>query len=291
MGKMVSKNKYASMYDFAMVIHQLLRSDRDVNLGCGGMTGEGKSTFTTLLQKIYSKIAGVPWTFNNMTWDRDEMMTWIDGKKGSKIVEGLREGQVAEYSPILPDELFHMFYRRNWWQDDQIEAIATFNMCRDRHLFVAGNIPNFWKLDGAFTERVRFYVYIPKRGIAWVFQQENNPFASDQWNQNENMRTFRKNRNPYGCPNFLFEIHFPDWDEREKKAYYRVRNRKRLKALEKKPKKNENVKYLKQRNDLIILLIKVGITQKDIASRLNVKPQTISYIVKKSKKQITSKGS
>lgn len=223
----MSNHRIATITEFAFMIHKLLRSDRDVNLGCSGMTGEGKSTFTTILQKEYSRIAGVDWSFNNMTWDRDEMMKWIDGEGESK------EGQKPEYTAILPDELFHMFYRRNWHDSGQINSIATFNMCRDRHLFLAGNVPNFWKLDTAFVERIRFYAYVPRRGVAWVFEQENNPFATDQWNQDLNRKQFRKEGKPYNCPNFLFEIHFSDWDEEEKKEYYKIRNEKRVKALNK----------------------------------------------------------
>lgn len=280
--------KIETIQGFAKFIRKLLVSDRDVNLGTGGMTGEGKSTFTTKLLKEYCNISGIRWNFNMMTWDRDEMMMWIDGKKGSKIdiVTGLKEGQLPEYSPINPDELFHMFYRRNWWKDEQIEAISTFNMCRDRHLLIAGNIPNFWKLDTAFTERIRFYAYIPKRGLAWIFQQENNPFASDQWNQNENMKIFRKHSNPYKCPNFLFEIHFDDWDETEKARYLKIRNVKRVKAMQKKNPNKENSKYLAQRNKLITYMVEdIEIKQKDVAKVLKVKPQTINYIIKKSKKQ------
>lgn len=201
-----------TMDDFAQTIYDILLSDRDVNIGCGGFTGEGKTTFSSHLQKKYAKKANNKWTFKNMTWSRKELITWIDGERKSEKNKdtGLRKGQLPEYTAVLPDELFAMFYRRNWHDEGQIDAIATFNMCRDRHLFLCGNIPNFWELDTGFTSRIRFYVYIPKRGIAWVFEQENNPFCVDNWNARENKKTFRKYGNPYKCPNFLFEIHFDD---------------------------------------------------------------------------------
>ncbi len=75
-------------------------------------------------------------------------------------------------------------------------------MCRDRHLLIGGNIPNFWDLDTAFNSRIRFYVYIPNRGVAWVFEQENNPFSNDVWNRSKNEKGFRKYKNPYLLPNF-----------------------------------------------------------------------------------------
>lgn len=239
---------------FAEIIFQFLKSDRDVVVGVGGFTGEGKSTFTTKLQKEYAKVSGTPWGFHRMTWSRDELLKWIDGKEGSEPgPDGLREGQLPEYSAILPDELFTMFYRRNWYDDDQISAIATFNMCRDRHLFVAGNVPDFWDLDTGFVKRVRFYVYIPERGRAWIFQQENNPFATDPWNISENRKSFRKKKNPYSIKNFVCEIHFPDWDPEEKKQYYRIRNEKRLLAIkEGKKKKRDRYANIKGQRDNIM---------------------------------------
>jgi hypothetical protein len=221
-----------NLFKFAKTTYQLLKSDRDVVLGVGGFTGEGKSTFLIQLLKAYNEILGQAWDYSLMTWSRKELLKWIDGKPGShKDKWGLKEGQLTEYSGVIADELFNMFYRRNWYDNQQIDAIATFNMCRDRHLLVAGNVPNFWDLDAAFTTRVRFYAYIVKRGVAWVFQQENNPFSKDAWNTQENRKLFRKHKNPYKCPNFLFEIRFNDLSQEEKETYKVLRNDKRLEAI------------------------------------------------------------
>lgn len=233
-----------TMESFAKTIHLMLRSDRDVNVGVGGFTGEGKTTFSTYLQKTYAEISGTYWGFDRMTWSRKELLRWIDGDKETQ------KGQLPEYSSILPDELFAMFYRRNWYDEEQIDAIATFNMCRDRHLFMCGNIPNFWDLDTGFTSRIRFYVYVPSRGVAWVFEQENNPFCNDKWNATENKKRFRKKKNPYNIPNFVCEIHFPDWDPVEKEEYLEIRNKKRVKAIdENKTEKAERYGVVKQQRD------------------------------------------
>ncbi len=244
----MSSNKVVSMDAFASIIHKILRSDRDVLVAVSGFTGEGKSTFLTLLQKKYAKVSGTHWDFNRMTWSRNEMFKWIDGEGESK------KGQLPEYSSFMADELFHMFYRRNWYEEGQKDSITIFNMCRDRHLFVGGNVPDFWDLDPGFRKRVRFYVYIPKRGIAWVFEQENNPFTDDAWNVSENKKFFRRYRNPYKSKNFLFEIHFPDWDPEEKEIYYNVRNEKRRKVLDEKPKK-EKYKDIKEQRDKSIRFV------------------------------------
>lgn len=245
--------------NFAKIIYDMLKSDRDVNMAVGGFTGEGKSTFMTKLQKRYAQLSGTYWGFDRMTWDRNELMKWIDGKKKTEAntKTGLKPGQLSEYSAILCDELFKMFYRRNWYDESQIDSIATFNMCRDRHLFIGGNVPDFWDLDTAFTSRVRFYAYIPFRGIAWVFEQENNPFSTDRWNALENKRLFRKKGNPYSIPNFLMEIHFDDWDAEEKEQYYKIRNEKRISAIDQnKSEKKERYSNIKEQRDKLIRMVK-----------------------------------
>ena len=159
----MKKNKsIATIEELAQIVSDLLRSDRDVNMGTGGFTGEGKTTFMIQLMKAYAKISNTYWGFNRLTWSRKELLTWVDGENNSQKDEyGLKKGQLPEYSSILADELFLMFYSRNWFDSEQIDAIATFNMCRDRHLFLGGNVPDFWDLDSAFRKRIRFYAYIP----------------------------------------------------------------------------------------------------------------------------------
>lgn len=237
--------------EFAKKCHQLLRSDRDVIIGVAGFTGEGKSCFTTQLQEAYSIVSKTKWDLNRLTWSRNELMTWINGEKNSEVNHrtGLRKGQLPEYSAVLPDELFYMFYRRTWFEEDQISAVATFNMCRDRHLFIAGNVPDIWDLDSGFLKRLRFYIYIPERGRAWVFEQENNPFTRDPWNVTENKKTFRKYKNPYSLTNFICEIRFNDWKPEQKKAYYGVRNTKRIKAINESKMKKERYRDIKDQRD------------------------------------------
>lgn len=233
-----------SLNDFALKIKEMLFSDRDVVIVVSGFTGEGKSVFTSQLAKEYAKVAGTHWGFDRMTWSRKELMTWIDGEPKTKA------GRLPEYSVIVPDELFLMFYKRTWYEGDQVDAIATFNMCRDRHLLVIGNVPKFWDLDNAFTARIRFYVYIPYRGIAWVFEQENNPFTEDAWNVSENKKFFRRKNNPFGLKNFLFEVRYGDWSEGEKEEYLAIRNTKRVDAIDdSKSDKVEKYRKIKKMRD------------------------------------------
>lgn len=210
-----------SCEEFAKLIYDILKSDRDVNLGMAGMTGEGKSTCLYQIFKHYCKIAGIKWDWDFLTWDRKELLNWIDGDE-----DGV--GQKTEYSPIMCDELISMFYKRNWYDENQKSSVELLNKCRDRHLFIAGAVPNFWDLDGGILTRFRFYLYVKERGEAWIFKQDNNPFASDTWNLASNKKVFVKNKNPYKCPNFLGILRFDDFDADEKLLYYDIRNKKRI---------------------------------------------------------------
>ena len=234
--------------NFAKTVYKIGKSDRDNIIGVAGFTGEGKSVFLIHLMREYSKIAKVKWNLQgNLTWSREELLKWIDGDQKGK-------GKKAEYSALQPDELISMFYRRGWYEDPQKEAIELLNKCRDRHLLIGGGIPNFWDLDTGFQSRIRFYVYTPRgRGKAYVFEQEDNPFASDKWNARENLKLFRKHKSPYKCPNFVCEIHFPDLSPKEKREYYAIRNKKRVNTeLQSKKERFEKYSRIKKQRDILL---------------------------------------
>lgn len=259
-----------TLKDFAVMAHRILRSDRDIIVAGSGMTGTGKSCFFTQFLKEYAAISKTYWGFDRMTWSRKELKEWIDG-----------EHKLPLYSSILCDELILMFYKRMWSNTNQISSISQLNMSRDRRLLIAGNIPQFWDLDSGIQSRIRFYVYIPIRGKAWVFEQENNPFNADTWNARENMKLFRKYNNPYACKNFLFTVPFPDWEPSEKSEYYRIRNQKRkigLKEQEAEQDRRMEYKDIRAaRKKLIIMLLEAGVKPMKIWEPAGV---SYDYVIK-----------
>jgi hypothetical protein len=272
---------YKSMREFCELLIDLQNHDSGVNIGVAGETGIGKSCFLSQVMLEHGKLSKRKWTFDNMTWSRKELMTWIDGEnKKDAQVNGVRKGQLPEFSGIIADELYAMFCGKNWFNEEQIDAVSTFNSCRDRHLLIGGSVPNFWQLDSSFTDRIHFYVYIESRGIAWVFNKENNPFVKNQWNPDENKKIFRKHKNPYKCPNFLCEIRFYDWDEKTKEEYYKIRNEKRL-MMSKDLIRHEKYGMIKeQRNKLMLMLFKMHpeLPNKAIAELIDMTPEAISMI-------------
>lgn len=249
-----------TIQSFAKVISKVQKTDRWILIGVDGEMGEGKSCFADQLSQQVAKNNNRPFTYeSNMTYSRKELKTWIDG--GSK-----GKGRIKPLSVILADELISMFFKRNWYDSDQIDGIELLNKCRDRHLCITGNIPNFWDLDSAFIGIVTFYIHIHERGRAWVFQKDRNPFAIDKWHRKDNLKIYKKKKNPYSCHGYVCEIQFSDWTTKQRELYYTVRNDKR-KHTEGQRAKQEKYKDIKQQRDELIRLsftINPKMTNKDL---------------------------
>jgi hypothetical protein len=229
--------------EFSNICAQILGTDRWILIGCDGDTGEGKSCLTSQLSKEVSKETKIRFSYeNNMTYKREELRKWIDGDVKGK-------GRKPEKSVVLADEIISMFFKRNWFDAEQINGIELLNKCRDRHLCVIGNIPNIWDCDSALLSQLTFRIHIHERGRAWVFKKDPNPFVTDKWHRKENEKIFRKQKNPYNCIGFVCEIIFPDWTPSEKNKYYEIRNNKRVRTESQRVEKYTYIK--KQRNSLI----------------------------------------
>lgn len=270
--------KRATIKQFAVTLAKMGKSDRYNLMGVGGFMGEGKSCFLTQLADEYSKLVDTPYKYSeNITWLRDELLEWVDGKNEDKTK------QKSEYSAIVADEFISMFYKRNWYKEGQKDAVELFNKIRDRHLFIGGAIPNFWDLDKGLLANITYYVFIPERGRAWVFDQENNPFATDTWNVDANRKLFRKSKTPYKCPNFVVEILFNDWTPKDKERYYKIRNTKRINTEGQNREKNNTVtsRAVKHRNDLLKYSFdKKLLGKKELLKLVDVTPQYLNRVLK-----------
>ena len=198
------------------------QTDRYSLVVIDGDTGEGKSTLSKEACESTAKENGTPFSLqNNMTYLRSELVKWVDGE-GEE-----RKGQLPEHSVVLSDELISLFFKRNWYDRDQINGVELLSKCRDRHLTIFGNIPNFWDLDSAVHPHIKFWIHIVQRGVAWVFEKDKNPFTVDKWRRRENYKILQKDNSPYRCRNFLFTLTWDDWTEKGKEEYYKIRNEKR----------------------------------------------------------------
>lgn len=239
--------KIETIPDFAKKIAKIKTTDRYALVAVSGEPGEGKSCFASQLCAAEAKENGKKFSYEeNMTFQRSELKTWVDGDKDGN-------NQKPEYSALLLDELISMFFKRNWYDADQIDGIELLNKCRDRHHLIIGNIPSFWDLDAAIFSVITFWVHIPKRGVAWVFQKDRNPFATDKWHRKQNEKSFIKHRHPYKCRGFVTEIHFDDWSPREREVYYMIRNTKRVKT-DRQRQREERYRDIKEQRDTLIRL-------------------------------------
>lgn len=244
--------------ELAATIAKTNKNDYYSLVVCDGRMGIGKSCFLTQLAEEYSKIMNVPYSYEqNVTWLRQEMVEWIEGKENGKE-------QKPEYSAIVADELISMFYKRNWYKDEQKDTVELLNKIRDRHLLLCGAVPNFFDLDKGFLNNVTFWVHIDRRGIAWVMQQERNMALADKWNERDLVKLVRKGRGtPYNSINFVAEIVYPDWTATDKKKYYAIRNEKRINTEGQNDKRNvQHSRAVTQRNHLIRYLVNKRILSK-----------------------------
>lgn len=273
----MANHTYHSVREFAKIIYKVLKTDRGVNIACSGDTGEGKSTFTIQLMKEYAKVSGMNWSYDNITWSRDELKVWIDGEGEEQ------KGRKPEYSPILADEMINMFFNQEWNDPEQMDMIKTLNQCRDRHLFFAGNNPSFFDLNPKVRDRFTFFAFVHERGKAWIFIPEKNPFTKDKWNALDNIKLFRKWKHPYHSHNFAFEVLYDDLEDGEKQKYLAIRNKKRVESLDETREKRD-FKNAGKRDYVLGRLVvyfkdDLGYSEHKISNLVGVHPNTIKTYV------------
>lgn len=229
-----------SLDEFAGLIVDIIKTDRWVLEAADGQMGEGKSCFNDKLSRKVAQKLGTKYSLHdNMIYLR-------------KDLEEALKGKLPDSSVIHADELISMFFRRNWYDADQIDGIELLNKCRDRHFFVSGNIPNFWELDSSIQTLVTFYVHVHRRGIAWVFRPSENPMTRDKWNRAFNEKLFDKSSDPYKLKGFVMEIKYDDWSPDERKEYYKIRNEKKKETEGQRADKVEKYADIKGQRDALI---------------------------------------
>jgi hypothetical protein len=188
-----------SIRDFATLIHDVQKSDRDAVVAIVGDTGEGKSVFNIHLCKAVDKNFNI---VRNLPYTKDEL---------NRAIESFPED-----SAIGVDEAVGLFYSRDFKDDQQIALLKKMDRSRDRRLLISLLIPDFFMLDKALRNgRVRFLVWVDRRvgtgekGVAhaFIFQKERNVFNKEPWNLEFNVRLVRKgfaNRSP----NYIGEIEY-----------------------------------------------------------------------------------
>jgi len=162
--------------DFADLIKDVLKSNRDAVIVYSGFSGEGKTTFGVHTCKAVSKCFGREFSFDkNMAIGADDFL--------DKAVK------LPRYSVLMGDEAINIFFKRESLNKDRIKAIKIMDTIRKRNLCLILNIPQFWSLDTHILQgKVRFWGYIDKRRSCHMFKPIRHPFSEDVWNRRINKK-------------------------------------------------------------------------------------------------------
>lgn len=225
-----------SVKRFGKHVRMILKSDRDAPIAISGFPGEGKSTLALeLMKEIIDK----------RLYKLDQILIYSRKELMNKIYE------VSKYSGLIPDEAINMLFKRDFMKSIQKELLRLLDMCRDRNLCMFFNMPEFWEFDNHIKKRFRYWIFIPKRGIAYIFERDNNPFISDPWHLKINekkLRQWKDGLHPSICNNFLGEIRFKPLSEEEFKEYLEVKTRKK-RASEKEEDAEEDLKNVEVKHN------------------------------------------
>ena len=162
--------------EFAGLIKDILKSNRDVVIVYSGFSGEGKTTFGVHTAKAVSSEFDMKFSFEkNMAISADDFL-----EKALKL---------PRYSTLMGDEAINIFFKRESLNKDRIKAIKIMDTIRKRNLCLILNIPQFWSLDTHILQgKVRFWGYIDKRKSCHMFRPIRHPFSEDVWNRRINKK-------------------------------------------------------------------------------------------------------
>ncbi|KKN02325.1 hypothetical protein LCGC14_1118800 [marine sediment metagenome] len=168
--------RHYTINKFAVLIKDILKSNRDVVIVFSGFSGEGKTTFGVHIGKAVSNQFGRTFSFSkNMAISADDFL-----EKALKL---------PRYSVVMGDEAINIFFKRESLNKDRIKAIKIMDTIRKRNLCLILNIPQFWSLDSHILQgKVRFWGYIDKRKACHMFKPIRHPFSEDVWNRRINKK-------------------------------------------------------------------------------------------------------
>lgn len=256
---------------FAQLLIDLSDTDDWSITAIDGVPGSGKSCLGSRIAEAICKIRGTRFRYEDyLTYTRKEMLEWINPGKNQK----------PQGSPVIADELISMFFKRNWYEEEQKGAIELLNKCRDRHLALIGCVPTLWDIDGTFLGLVSFWIHVQERGIGYVFKRDDNPFRKDKWRRDEGEKLWDRKKPVDTYNNFICAISWDDWTDDERERYYSVRNTKKLSSESNLQKKDYTPRVVRQRNKLICHLVENKmLKQSEIAEIIGVQPSTISMLL------------
>jgi len=144
---------------------------------------------------------------------------------------------LPKYSVINADEAIRIAYKLDWYSMGQKYLNKVFALARKENQATILCIPRIWDLNEYFRNwRVKFWVYVYKRGKAVVFFRDKNPFVKEPFHIKENLKyLYMKAGNKViseeivinifsKMPNYLTHFNFPELPKEVKKEYNRLKD-------------------------------------------------------------------
>lgn len=225
----MAKPYITTFREFAQLLVDVTKSDRDAVVIVSGDTGEGKTTAEVLSMVEVCRLVGVPFNpVSMLVYDKDEFNELLDS--------------APRFSPVGVDEAVGLFYSRDYQDSEQIALLKKLDRIRYRNLVMFLVIPSLTHIDKHIRDaRVRYWIYVHSRkGLgrdgeahAYIFEKEKNPFNPDPWNIKKNRYLFSQGK-IHNSVNYIGEVYFrdvPDWFKPFLKDVKDLK-RKRAEALE-----------------------------------------------------------
>ena len=155
------------------------KGDLDTLMLITGETGSGKSTLAIRIAKKYCKILGLKFDYNkHLVYTGDDFLekTHPDDKRS-----------LPRFSPVVVDEAHKILFSRNFQDIKQKMIIDRLEEVRKgKNFLMILCMPDFLSLDVQVRRsKLKYWFYLPKRGVSYVFQKDTSPASRDRWHLKE----------------------------------------------------------------------------------------------------------
>jgi len=211
------------------IIRNMQDDNNDFVIVISGYAGVGKST---LMMRLSEELKG-PGYLCKKNFEKYHVYS---RKEFEKKLDELPDRDI-----LCADEAINMMFKREFQNRQQNQIIKKLNTYRNKCMVLFFLLPTFWHLDSGVrnSTRIKWWIHCYKKGEAWIFQHEENPFNPDLWNQKENFWLFRNQggRNVFKSKNYVLTLTWKKVNVETFEAYEQVKGIKRKLAYLEKDKK------------------------------------------------------
>lgn len=240
-----------SMKELAEITKDRIMNKFDSNIAVSGWTGLGKSTFIWKLLHKYPDFK----VEEKLTYKRGEMIDLIKNYK---------------FSYCWNDEFISSGYKRDFFNQEQVELIKVLTKYRNNFNIVAGAVPVFFTLDKELLKLFGMHINIIERGVGVVhLPREARMYTDDIWDIKVNSKleekwSKKKMKNPdFNIPyhkytTFAGYVYFGKMTDKQEEYYEYLKKTKREESEAKEEQKEKESFY-----DKVMRMLKDGKLDED----------------------------